>query len=151
MTGVWRDKVIFTWEYRTFNGLDQILSAAQDLLPNTNVTSVRIITPLPEIERPCPDLHYGQINLSLETNVVGASIVANLINTRQGLKIWTMHTAIVSLIQYPELTNRDGHMIGDLSWHNQREKDHDFEKHQPQVVIVGGGHKWVSSLSNVRV
>ena len=52
-----------------------------------------------------------------------------------------MHTAIEGLLNFPELPNRDGHMVGDLSWHNQRLKDHEFEHHDPSVVIIGGGQK----------
>lgn len=133
--------MVYTWEYRTFNGAARILSAAKDLLPLTKTTKVELTDPSPKIERPYPELVYGRINLGLETDVVAASVVANLINTPTGLKIWTMHTAIEGLLQFPELPNRDGHMIGDLSWHNQRIVDHDFDQHDPQVVIVGGGHK----------
>lgn len=111
------------------------------MLPLTDTTTVGLINPIPKIERPYTDLIYGQINLGLETTIVGASAVVNVINTPNGLKIWTMHTAIERLIDYPELPNRDGHMVGDLSWHNQRVIDHDFDSHDPQVVIVGGGHK----------
>jgi hypothetical protein len=52
-----------------------------------------------------------------------------------------LQSAIESLNQFPELPNRDGHMIGDLSWHNQRLADHEFEDGDPEVVIVGGGQK----------
>jgi len=134
---------VFTWEYRTFNGADKIFQAAQDLLPRTTVADVKLILPAPKVERPYSDLHYVQINLALNTDVAGASVVLNLVNTSSGLRIWTMHTAIENLHQFPELPNRDGHMIGDLSWHHQRAADHDFESHEPEVVIIGGGHKYV--------
>ena len=118
-----------------------MLRAASDLLPRTAVTSVEVAKPSPKVERPYPDLAYVQINLSLKTDIVGASIVANLVNTPAGLRIWTLQSAIESLNQFPELPNRDGHMIGDLSWHNQRLADHEFEDGDPEVVIVGGGQK----------
>ena len=141
--------MVFSWEYRSFNGVENIRRAAQDLLPLTDVLDVTIIPPAPKVERPYPDLAYVQINLALNTNVAGASVVANLVNTSSGLRIWTMHTAIESLHQYPELQNRDGHMIGDLSWHDQRLADQDFYSHEPEVVIIGGGHKYVNSMSCV--
>lgn len=34
-------------------------------------------------------------------------------------------------------------MTGPISWPAQREKDTDFQGQEPDVVIVGGGHKSV--------
>lgn len=73
--------------------------------------------------------------------MVGASAVVNLVNTADGVKVWTLHTVIESLHEFPELPNRDGHMVGPLSWLAQREIDTRFDDSDPQVVIVGGGHK----------
>jgi len=137
---VWRDKVVFAWEYRTFNGQDDIQKAADDLLPTTPCSNFRLLDPQPAVQAPYPDLQYIQVHLAFDTDVVGASAVVNLVQTQQGFKVWTMHTAIESLHQFPELPNRDGHMIGPLSWVAQREIDTKFETSQPEVVIIGGGH-----------
>lgn len=140
-TGVWRDKVVFSWEYRTFNGKDNILTAATDLFPRTPCTNFRLLDPKPEIQTPYADLSYVQVHFAFDTDVAGASGVVNLVKTTEGFRIWTLHTAIESLHQFPELPNRDGHMVGPLSWLAQRELDTKFEHAQPDVVIIGGGHK----------
>ncbi|OWZ61949.1 hypothetical protein AYX14_06962 [Cryptococcus neoformans] len=136
--GAWRDKIVFTWEYRTFNGPESILKAASDLFPTTPVKNFRLLDPAPAVARPYPDLAFLQVHFAFDTDVVGASGVANLVNTDAGAKLWTLHTVIESLHGYPELPNRDGHMIGLESWSEQRKQDTDAV--QPQVVIVGAGH-----------
>ncbi|OCF30846.1 flavin-containing monooxygenase [Kwoniella heveanensis CBS 569] len=149
-SGVWRDKVSFTWEYRTFNGREKILSAATDLLPKTPVSEVKLITPAPSLEKPYDDLHFAQAHLSITTDKVTASAVVNFVFTRQGLKIWTLHTAIEGLNGFPELPNRDGHMVGDVSWTRQREIDTDFEGTEPEVVIIGGGHNGLMMAARLK-
>ena len=71
----------------------------------------------------------------------------NVVPTKDGLRIWTLHTVIEGLHDFPELPNRDGHMTGPLSWLQQREIDTHFDEMQPEVVIIGGGHKWVTFMA----
>ena len=49
--GVWRDKLAFTWDYRTFNFKPAIFQAATDLLPTTTCSNFKIIAPVPQIQR----------------------------------------------------------------------------------------------------
>ena len=137
--GVWRDKVVFTWDYRSFNTPKKIEKAASDLFPRTPTRNYKLIDPAPSIQRPYPDVAWLQIVFSFDTDLVGASGVLNLVKTKDGFKIWTLHTAIESLNGHPEVPNRDGHMIGDKSWHNQRIEDDDLEGVEPEVIVVGGG------------
>lgn len=81
------------------------------------------------------------MHVKFDTAIVGASAVVNLVNTTSGVKIWTFHSAIESLHEFPELHNRDGHMIGPHSWGTQRAMDVSFEESEPEVLIIGGGHK----------
>jgi cation diffusion facilitator CzcD-associated flavoprotein CzcO len=139
--GVWRDKVVFTWEYRTFNFPAAILKAASDLLPRTPVRNITLLAPTPKVERPYADLAYVPVHFSFETDKVGASAVAHLVLTPAGVKVWTLHTVIESIHGFPELPNRDGHMTtSELSWHQSRVEDTNFVDQQPDVVIIGGGH-----------
>jgi hypothetical protein len=157
---VWRDKIAVTWEYRTFNGRDRIAVAAkvcqrsyvehnspfltwllQDLLPRTQAANFKLIDPAPKADMPYDDLKYIQAHFVFETAVAEASAVVNLIPTDKGVKAWTLHTAIEGLKQFPELPDRDGHMTGPLSWASQRNEDVAYNGKQPQVLIIGGGHK----------
>lgn len=137
---MWRDKVVFTWDYRSFNTPKKIKQAASDLLPRVSTRNYKIIAPEPAFQKPYPDIAWLQVVFTFDTDLVGASGVLNLIKTRDGLKIWTLHTAVESLNGYPELPNRDGHMTGDKSWHKQRIEDDNLVNIEPEVIVVGGGH-----------
>jgi hypothetical protein len=139
--GVWRDRAAITWDYRSFNFRSAIRKAATDLFPSTPISKVALTAPTPKIERPYEDLSYVQFQLSFETDKVGASALVNAIMTKEGYKIWTLNTAIESLVRFPELQNRDGHMTGPHSWTAQREIDSNMDGVEPEVLIIGGGQK----------
>ncbi|KAI5476110.1 flavin-containing monooxygenase [Pseudohyphozyma bogoriensis] len=138
--GVWRDKVIFTFEYRTFNGLAKIEQAATDLLSIIKPHSFHLITPQAKVDLPYPDLTYVQAHIGFSTAIATGSAVVNLVPTKDGVKAWTIHTAIESLIEFPELPNRDGHMTGPHAWAVQRAMDTNFDNSDPEVLVIGGGH-----------
>ncbi|KAJ4294208.1 hypothetical protein N0V90_007898 [Kalmusia sp. IMI 367209] len=135
--GVWRDKLSYTWDYRTFNFRPAILKADSDLFPKTKATKFNFLTPGPKITRPYSDFAQLQFVVSFETELVIGSAVINSVLTREGWKIYTMHTVAESLKQFPEVGPTDGHMTGDISWEKQRAKDMDAAC--PEVLIIGGG------------
>ncbi|KAF2829605.1 FAD/NAD(P)-binding domain-containing protein [Ophiobolus disseminans] len=136
-SGVWRDKLSFTWDYRTFNFRPAIVAAAKDVFPTTKVSSFGILTPAPKISRPFPDFEQLQFVISFETDVVNASAVVTAVYTKDGWKIYTMHTVAESLKQFPEVPPNDGHMTGAISWEARRQKETDTV--EPEVLIIGGG------------
>jgi hypothetical protein len=71
--------------------------------------------------------------------MVNASAVINAVYTQDGWKLWTMHSSIEALLQFPEVDSLDGHMTGAISWEKQRAED--VDKIQPDVIIVGAGQK----------
>ena len=148
-SGVWRDKLSFSWDYRTFNFRDNIRRAGTDLLPATKAHITGYLSPCPAVIRPYADLSYLQFTVSLETVLTTGSAVVNAVLTTAGWRLWTMHTSIESLLQHPELPPGDGHMTGPISWELQRHQDVDRVK--AEVVIIGGGQKWVCSSGPYRV
>ncbi|KAL4970487.1 flavin-containing monooxygenase [Aspergillus stella-maris] len=135
--GVWRDKLAFTWDYRTFNFKPAILKAATDLFFKTRATNFKFLTPSPNVSRSYPDFAQLQFVVSFETELVQASAVINSILTKDGWKIYTMHTVAEKLKEFPELPPADEHMTGSISWENQRAQDVDAAN--PEVLIIGGG------------
>ncbi|KAL4893491.1 hypothetical protein BDV59DRAFT_207605 [Aspergillus ambiguus] len=135
--GVWRDKLSFTWDYRTFNFHPAILKAAKSLLPKTKATNFKFLTPNPTVARPYPDFSQLQFVVSFETELVIASAVINSVLTKEGWKIYTMHTVAEKLKQFPELPPNDGHMTGLVSWERQRAAEVDAA--DPEILIIGGG------------
>jgi hypothetical protein len=134
--GIWRDRVVFTWDYRTFNFRDNILKAASALLPRTPVSGVTLIDPPPNIERPYNDLSFIQCHIKFDTDKVGASALCNIIHTPVGYRIWTLNTVIESLHGFPEIPERDGHMTGPQSWPARRAMDNEMVEHEPEVLII---------------
>ena len=137
--GVWRDKLSFTWEQRTFNWRPSILKAATDLLAQTKARNLSLLKPEPAILRPYPDFAQLQLVVSFETELVGASAVIKCVFTKDGWKVYTMHTVAEQLKQFPEVPPMDGHMTGTSSWESQRAKQ--IDSTDPEVLILGGGQK----------
>ncbi|GLA97328.1 hypothetical protein AtubIFM61612_007929 [Aspergillus tubingensis] len=135
--GVWRDKLSFTWDYRTFNFHPAIFKAATDLFPKTKATNFKFLTRAPTISRPYPDFAQLQFVVSFETEVVLSSAVINAVFTQEGWKIYTMHTVAEKLKQFPEVPPSDGHMTGPVSWEKQRAAEIDAAN--PEILIIGGG------------
>jgi hypothetical protein len=77
--------------------------------------------------------------VSFETELVVASAVIKAVLTRDGWRIYTMHSVAEQLKQFPELGPADGHMNGTVSWETQRAKE--INAADPEVLIIGGGQK----------
>lgn len=137
--GVWRDKLSFTWDYRTFNFRPAIVAAAEDIFQTTEVSNFGFLTPAPRISRPFPDFEQLQFVISFDTDIVNASAVITSVYTRAGWKIYTMHSVAESLKQFPEVPPNDGHMTGAVSWEHQRKLENDAA--DPEILIIGGGQK----------
>ncbi|KAL4886090.1 hypothetical protein BJY04DRAFT_229266 [Aspergillus karnatakaensis] len=147
--GVWRDKLSFTWDFRTFNFRDNILKAATDLLPQTKAWNYSFLDPAPCVSRPYPDFAKLQLVVSFETEIVHASAVINAVLTKDdGWKIYTMHTVAESLKQFPELPAPDGHMTGITSWESQRAET--INAAIPEVLIIGGGQNGLAMAARLK-
>jgi len=138
-SGVWRDKLSFTWDQRTFNFRTAILKAATDLFPRTQVSNFAFLKPVPKVVRPYDDFAHLQFVVSFETNLVHASAVVSAVFTKKGWRIYFMHTVAEQLKQFPERAPYDGHMTGTTSWESQRAEA--INAADPQVLIIGGGQK----------
>ncbi|KAL2834081.1 hypothetical protein BJY01DRAFT_259666 [Aspergillus pseudoustus] len=147
--GVWRDKLSFTWDFRTFNFRDAILEAAMDLLPQTKARNFSFVEPAPVVLRPYPDFAQLQFVVSFETEIVIASAVINAVLTRDGWRIYTMHTVAEGLRQFPEQAAPDGHMTGITSWESQRAEA--INTVDPEVLIIGGGQNGLAMAARLKV
>lgn len=139
-SGVWRDKLSYTWDHRTFNFRPAIVKAAGDLFPTTKATNLKLLAPAPRVDRPYTDFAQLQFVLAFETELVVASAVINAVLTAtDGWRIYNMHTVAEKLKEFPEVAPNDGHMTGNISWEKQRAIDIDAA--DPEILIIGGGQK----------
>ncbi|RYN16496.1 hypothetical protein AA0119_g12229 [Alternaria tenuissima] len=146
---VWRDKLSFTWDFRTFNWRPAILRAATDLFPQTRARNFHFLNPAPKVARPYSDFAHLQFVVSFETDTVVASAVINSVLTKNdGWKIYTMHTVAEELIDHPEVPPEDGHMTGLISWEKQRALDVDAA--DPEVLIIGGGQNGLAMAARLK-
>ncbi|KAJ5966552.1 hypothetical protein N7481_013266 [Penicillium waksmanii] len=148
-SGVWRDKLSFTWDFRTFNFKEAILTAATDLLPQTKARNFNFLEPAPSVSHPYPDFSQLQFVVSFETEVVLASAVINAVFAQDGWKIYTMHTVAETLKQFPEQAAPDGHMTGITSWESQRSEA--INTVDPEVLIIGGGQNGLAMAARLKV
>ncbi|KAK4937548.1 hypothetical protein LTR10_021840 [Elasticomyces elasticus] len=146
--GVWRDKLSFTWDHRTFNFHPAILMAATDLFPYTKATNFNFLKPSPRVDRPYPEYAQLQFVVSFETEVVVASAVINAVLTKDGWRIYFMHTVAEKLKQFPEVAPNDGHMTGAISWEKQRILDVDAAN--PEILIIGGGQNGLAMAARCK-
>ncbi|KAL3472734.1 hypothetical protein BJX99DRAFT_272762 [Aspergillus californicus] len=148
--GVWRDKLSFTWDFRTFNFREAILQAATDLLPQTKARDFGFLEPAPLVSRLYPDFAQLQFVVSFETEIVHASAVINAVLTaHDSWKIYTMHTVAEGLKQFPEQAAPDGHMTGITSWESQRSEA--INTVDPEVLIIGGGQNGLAMAARLKV
>ncbi|KAE8423796.1 hypothetical protein BDV36DRAFT_303184 [Aspergillus pseudocaelatus] len=147
--GVWRDKLSFTWDFRTFNFRDAILKAATDLFPQTKARCFKFLEPVPSVSRPYTDYSYLQFVVSFETEIVIASAVINAVLTQEGWRIYIMNTVAESLKQFPEQPAPDGHMTGITSWASQRSEA--INNVDPEVLIIGGGQNGLAMAARCKV
>ena len=147
--GVWRDKLAFTWDFRTFNFRENILKAATDLLPQTKARNFNFLKPAPTVSRPYPDFSQLQFVVSFETEIVLGSAVINAVLTKEGWRIYTMHTVAETLKKFPENGPSDGHMTGITSWESQRSET--INAVDPEVLIIGGGQNGLAMASRLKV
>ncbi|KAL3458790.1 hypothetical protein BJX64DRAFT_301721 [Aspergillus heterothallicus] len=147
--GVWRDKLAFTWDFRTFNFGDAILKAATDLLPQTKARNFSFLEPAPAVSRPYPDFAQLQFVVLFETEIAFASAVINAVLTHDGWRIYTMHTVAEGLKDFPEQAAPDGHMTGITSWESQRAQT--INTANPEVLIIGGGQNGLAMAARLKV
>jgi hypothetical protein len=97
--------------------------------------------PAPEVARPYDDLAFIPFHFEFKTKVGLCTAVANIVCTSSGYKAWTLNTILEGLIDFPEIGRADGHIKDSRAWSAVRDADAAFEDTEPEVIIVGGGHK----------
>lgn len=70
---------------------------------------------------------------------MNASAVVTSVYTKEGWKIYALHTVAESLKQFPEVPPYDGHMTEAISWERKRKLETDAA--DPEILIIGGGQK----------
>ena len=141
----WRDSLAFTWDLRTFRGVDQI-----DAMLTRRLREVRprnfCIRPPTEIVRTDD---YLEAQILFETAVGRGQGVVRLVEDRGEMRCWTILTDLAELTGFEEGRTRLADMgdprhyetvLGRPTWHDMRATQREFVDQDPVVLVVGGGH-----------
>ncbi|THU80084.1 FAD/NAD(P)-binding domain-containing protein [Dendrothele bispora CBS 962.96] len=153
----WRDMLALTWDFRTFTGeakIKEFLDARLGMV-KLNEMKVRKDQYL-GLQKPFPDLAWVQFMFDFKVGDVGiGSGIGRLVPTTKeggGWKAISMYTNLEDLQGFPEKTGqlRDSRPNHGL-WVKQREEEVKFEKEEPTVLIVGGGHNGLDISTRLKM
>lgn len=138
---LFRDILVLTWDFRTFEGTNEIKKFLQERIPEVKPTGFKLKDEFLGLQQPYPDLAWIQALFEFETDVGLASGIVRLVPLSDGK--WKAHTVFTNLEDlkgFPERTGplRDAEP-NHGKWAEKRRKEVEFEDEEPRVVIVGGG------------
>jgi cation diffusion facilitator CzcD-associated flavoprotein CzcO len=146
--GYWRDLLTFGWDFRNLHGIDNIrewLAKAFDsnAADNFRLEGEPTIGAMGEHDKTL------EFFFTFDTGIANGRGYARLVeipNSPDGVKAFTILTAMKELKQYPQATARN-RSRDDLrmasreleNWRDRRNKARQFNDKDPEVVIIGGG------------
>jgi hypothetical protein len=137
----WRDVLTFTWNYRTFRGVDKIKQFLDDRISIASPSAFALDEQWTTLERPYPDIVWVQGVFKFETGLTTNSGVFRLVPTADGAwKAHTIFTAVEALhgVKEPRGSLRDlrphhGH------WLENRQREIECVDKPPRVIVIGAG------------
>ncbi|KIY52791.1 FAD/NAD(P)-binding domain-containing protein [Fistulina hepatica ATCC 64428] len=139
---LWRDLLVFTWDFRTFHGTQRIATFLHDRLSSAHARAFTLKREFLELQRSYPDIVWIQALFDFETDLGSASGVFRLVPVG-GNGEWKAHcmfTNLEGLRGHPEKVGALRNAMPNHGlWESEREREVKFEDSDPTVVIVGAG------------
>jgi hypothetical protein len=149
---LFRDILALTWDFRTFEGTQEIKKFLQDRLPEAKPSSFQLKDEYLELQQPYPDLAWIQALFEFETDVGLASGIFRLVPTSDGT--WKAHTVFTNLEDLKGFPEKIGPLRDPEpnhgKWAEKRMKEIEFEGQEPTVVIVGGGQSGLDLAARLK-
>lgn len=147
-----RDILALTWDFRTFEGAQEIKPFFQDRLSEAKPSSFKLKDEYLGLQQPFPDIAWIQALFDFETPVGIGSGIFRLVPVSDGK--WKAHTVFTNLEDlkgFPERTGplRDAEP-NHGKWAEKRRKEIEFEDEEPKVVIVGGGQSGLEVAARLK-
>lgn len=150
----WRDLLAFTWDFRTFQGRQNIATFLGDTLYGENsissskegrveVFNLQLNLEKVALERPDADLGWISGRFTFETDVgIGSGIFRLVPTPSNDWKAHTVLTILEELKGFPELIgpNRSVKSNHGDDWLEDRKQQLEFIHSEPAVVVIGAGH-----------
>ncbi|PCH39755.1 FAD/NAD(P)-binding domain-containing protein [Wolfiporia cocos MD-104 SS10] len=148
----WRDYLVLTWDFRTFDGSSAIRKFLTDRLAPAQLDSFKL-KDFVRLEKPYPDLAWIVAVFEFESKVGIATGVLHLVPTATGQ--WKAHTVFTTLEDLKDFREKVGplrsqaHVPG-TEWAEKRQRELDFADSDPAVLIIGGGHSGLELAARLK-
>ncbi len=148
----WRDMLALTWDFRTFRGSPAIEVFLRDRIDATHPRAFQLRRDFLGLQRPYEDLAWINAFFDFETDTGIGFGIFRLVPTANGeWKAHAVYTNLEDLKGFPEnigaLRNphpNHGH------WEEDRNCEKEFEKSDPVVLIIGGGHSCLDVAARLK-
>ncbi|KIK22727.1 hypothetical protein PISMIDRAFT_679944 [Pisolithus microcarpus 441] len=149
----WRDMLVLTWDYHTFEGRDRVKEFLTDQLPKFSPSGFRLREDLVGLQTPFEDLAWIQGYFTFDTTVGHASGIFRLVPVVNGSwKGHTVYTNLEDLKGFPEkigpLRNKE---TNHGKWAEARRKEQECLDEEPSVIIIGGGQSGLEAAARLKV
>ena len=148
----WRDMLALTWDFRTFRGVPAIQTFLRDRIGVTHPRAFKLRQDFLGLQRPYEDLAWINALFDFETDTGIGFGIFRLVPTANGeWKAHVVYTNLEDLKGFPEkigaLRNSEpnhGH------WEEDRNREKEFEKTDPVVLVVGGGQSGLDVAARLK-
>lgn len=148
----WRDILTFTWDYRTFLGLERITDLSRRVT-NANPRHFELSTSI-DTRFTDPDESRILTFFEFETDLARGAGVAHL--TQEASGRWVAAGVLTTMDELKGHEEINGHRRplgrtpGDQpNWLEQRQIDQDFAERDPEVLIVGSGQAGLATAARL--
>jgi putative flavoprotein involved in K+ transport len=153
----WRDLVAFTWTITPVNSRNEVVSALLRYQPHVHARSFKIA----EGRTPPRQLMRGGVPVieaiyEFKTDAGRCQGVLRLPATEPE-RAWIISTSLKELKGFEEPVDdrrpdgADHRIFGGESWGQRRRRERSYDDHEPDVLIVGGGHCGLETAARLRL
>ncbi|KAI0176464.1 FAD/NAD(P)-binding domain-containing protein [Hypoxylon sp. FL1284] len=161
--GYWRDHLGMTWDLRTMKGRDKIVSFLDN---DHHLASIEIVEEYSSknvasqvtAHRGDGSVHGIEIYIRTRTKYGSGPGHIRLLNYENEWKIWTLYTTMTEFEQQPEPRGhlrangaQHGFRQDRENWLGRREEEFNFEKTDPDVLVIGGGQAGLSVHARLKM
>jgi hypothetical protein len=147
-----RDILALTWDFRTFEGTQEIKKFLQDRLPEAKPSSFKLKDEYLGLQQPYPDLAWIHAIFEFETDVGLASGIFRLVPISDGT--WKAHTVFTNLEDLKGFPEKIGSLRDPEpnpgKWAEKRRKEIEFEDQEPTVLVVGAGQSGLDIAARLK-
>lgn len=148
-----RDILAMTWDFRTFEGIQEIKVFLKDRLAEVKPRSFKLDKSFVSLEQPYPDLAWIQAMFTFETEVGLASGVFRLVPLAGGQ--WKAHTVFTNLEDLKGFPEKKGILRNNEpnhgKWLEKRRVEREFEGREPTALVIGGGQSGLDIAARLKL